>query len=115
LIRQKCSGMPVLDADFKVVGSLSTTDLRFVVTSNPSINLNRPIAEFWEDAKADKTYSTPSRIITCSYTDNVRQVITKMHSNRVHRLFIVDENGLILGVVSLSDVLKYILRCGSRK
>jgi len=53
-------------------------------------------------------------MITCSYMDTVHQVITKLQSNQVHRLFITDERGLLLGIVSLSDVLKYILRTGSQ-
>jgi len=79
LVKECCSGLPVVDDNFKVprplpfflfigcfliifppvqvVGSLSTTDLRLVVLSNPSVNINKPITEFWEDVKADTTYT----------------------------------------------------------
>jgi len=113
LIKSKVSGAAVVDDHFKVLGSLSTTDLRLVVVSNPMLNVNKPISEFWNDIKADETYSKPLRLITCSYTDTVHHVITKMNSNQVHRLFIVDEHGLLLGVVSVSAILKYILRVGN--
>jgi CBS domain-containing protein len=113
LIREKVSGAPVIDDNYKVIGSLSTTDLRLVVFSNPNLNINKPLSEFFEDIQEDQTYSKPRRVVTCSYADTVHSVITKLHSNQVHRLFIVDERGLLIGVVSLSDVLKYILRSGS--
>lgn len=42
-----------------MVGSLSTTDLRLVVLTNPSQNINIPIMDFLEIVKNDTTYSVP--------------------------------------------------------
>jgi CBS domain-containing protein len=113
MIKEKVSGIAVIDDNYKVVGSLSTTDLRLVVLTKPSINLNVPISEFLEEVRKDPSYQKPPRAVTCSYTDTVHTVITKLNSNQVRRLFVVDDHELLIGVVSLSGVLKYILRSGS--
>ena len=37
-----------------------------------------------------------------------RRVVSEMLSRRVHRLFVVDAEGILVGVISATDVLRYL-------
>lgn len=48
-------------------------------------------------------------IYTCSLDDGLDTIMDTIRKSRVHRLTIVDENNVLKGVLSLSDILHYIL------
>jgi len=51
----------------------------------------------------------PMHVYTCFQTDTLKQVFDKFCKTLVHRLFVVDENQKVIGVLSLSDLLGYFL------
>lgn len=48
-------------------------------------------------------------VYTCSLDDGLDTIFDTIRKSRVHRLTIVDENNILKGVLSLSDILHYIL------
>jgi len=48
-------------------------------------------------------------VYTCSLDDGLDTIFDTIRKSRVHRLTIVDENNVLKGVLSLSDILHYIL------
>lgn len=46
------------------------------------------------------------RLITCYHETSMFDVIEAAVSNHVHRLWVIDEEGSLSGVVSLSDMLR---------
>lgn len=48
-------------------------------------------------------------IYTCTLDDGLDTIFETIRKSRVHRLVIVDENNALQGVLSLSDILAYIL------
>lgn len=52
-------------------------------------------------------------VITCSGTDSLGKLLELIGVQRVHRLVVVDENGKLEGMITLSDVLKYLVRDGT--
>jgi 5'-AMP-activated protein kinase, regulatory gamma subunit len=48
-------------------------------------------------------------IYTCSLDDGLDTILDTIRKSRVHRLMIVDEQNYLKGVLSLSDILQYIL------
>ena len=59
-------------------------------------------------ALAARSPSHPG-IYTCSLEDGLDTILDTIRKSRVHRLTIVDENNILKGVLSLSDILHYIL------
>lgn len=51
-------------------------------------------------------------IYTCSLDDGLDTLFDTIRKSRVHRLTIVDDNNYLKGVLSLSDILNYILVSG---
>lgn len=56
-------------------------------------------------------FEVPERmsVHTCSVHDTLQQVFIHFAEVRVHRLLYVDDDGSLLGIVSLSDLLSYFL------
>ena len=48
-------------------------------------------------------------IYCCSIDDGLDTLFETIKKSRVHRLMVVDENNVLKGVLSLSDILNYLL------
>jgi CBS domain-containing protein len=89
-------GMPVVSADGTVVGFIGERDI--VKTMNGHLG---PIRHMLiQDAMRPAAFCDPD--------DNVETVMRRMTSERVRHL-VVRENGHVLGVVSVGDMVKYRL------
>ena len=51
-------------------------------------------------------------IYTCSIDDRLDTIFDTIRKSRVHRLVVVDEDNRLVGVLTLSDILEYILLDG---
>lgn len=96
----------------------------FILLTNPGILLNVFEAVDVIDVLKSGDYSNltwtvgralsaraPSHpgIYTCSLGDGLDTLLDTIRKSRVHRLMIVDEQNVLKGVLSLSDILQYIL------
>jgi CBS domain-containing protein len=110
---KKITALGVLDAEGKLSGNISIRDIGFVVTSHPGTELATTVKEFLEELRSrGDTLKAP---VTCGNNDTVRSVITKINSNRVHRVYILDGANLPCGVVSLSDICRFLLSIPAEK
>ena len=48
-------------------------------------------------------------IYTCSIHDRLDTIFDTIRKSRVHRLVVVDEDNRLIGILTLSDILEYIL------
>ncbi|KAI6089557.1 CBS-domain-containing protein [Hypoxylon rubiginosum] len=51
-------------------------------------------------------------IYTCQEDDRLDTIFTTLRQSRVHRLVVIDDNWHLKGMISLSDILKYVLFTG---
>ena len=51
-------------------------------------------------------------IYTCSAEDRLDSLFDTIRKSRVHRLIVIDDENKLQGVISLSDILKYVLLHG---
>jgi 5'-AMP-activated protein kinase regulatory gamma subunit len=107
LVENKVSALPVVDEHDRITGIVSSSDIRLLVSSKPSVELRLPLETFLEHIRAGE--GVPQRAVIGSTSDSVRDVITRIHSNRIHRLFLVDANDRVSGVISISDIFKYLI------
>jgi 5'-AMP-activated protein kinase, regulatory gamma subunit len=59
--------------------------------------------------------STHPGIYCCSIDDGLDTIFDTIRQSRVHRLMVVDDNNYLKGVLSLSDILHYILVAGEEE
>ncbi|MGW6143437.1 CBS domain-containing protein [Streptomyces sp. NPDC055144] len=108
------SALPVIEGEGRVVGVVSEADLlpKEELRDNPDaayLQLRQPVDVAKADAlAADDLMSSPAVTIRADAT--LAQASRTMAQEGVKRLPVVDEVGLLAGVVSRTDLLKVFLR-----
>jgi CBS domain-containing protein len=103
----RVSGLPVVDGDGKIVGSISASDLRASTIETIFSQVLLPIKEFL--ANSCKYFQRdPNKAVTCRFDDTLRDVVKKVLDNGVHRIFIQEDDGTLAGVLSLCDIFSAI-------
>jgi CBS domain-containing protein len=117
LVRRRISGMPVVDADGKVLGVLSETDiLAKEGDEQPHGGLLRWLvnpADPWLKARFEAVtvadaMSAPARTIAPNRP--VAEAASFMLDEEVNRLPVVDSEGTLVGVVSRGDLVRAFAR-----
>ncbi|CAH8353898.1 unnamed protein product [Eruca vesicaria subsp. sativa] len=87
----------------KVIGTFSATDLK--ACRLPELQTWLPLSalEFTEKASGNERET-----VSCTEETNMEEVIEKVVTRGVHRVWVVDQQGLLKGVVSLTDIIRSI-------
>ncbi|GFH38014.1 CBS domain-containing protein [Streptomyces pacificus] len=106
LARHRISGLPVVDADDKVLGVLSGTDL--VCRQPARARRARAAAAGARAVTAGQLMSTPA--ITVHPEQHVPEAARVMERHRIGRLPVVDEEDRLIGIATRRDLLRVFLR-----
>jgi len=112
----RVSGIAVVDDDGVLVGNISASDLKFAKFSNPKdllLELTHPIEEFLTPPKEGLLSwffgsGRKGRLfepIVVKPGDTLQEVMEKCATNKIHRVYVVDNSGRPLYVVSLGDII----------
>lgn len=93
---QGVSAVAVIGDSGVLVGSLSVSDLRACAGAGALASLALPVREFLAG----------QRLVTCAPDALLSAVVARLAAERVHRLWVVDSDGVPSGVVTLTDVLR---------
>jgi IMP dehydrogenase len=88
----KISGVPVVDEHNKLLGILTNRDMRF----------EKDLTKLAIDAM------TPMPLITAKSGITLADAEQMMHVNKIEKLPIIDDNGLLKGLVTIKDIKKRI-------
>src|SRR5437870_10619784 len=88
--KYKISGVPVTDANGKLVGILTNRDLRF------ETRFDLPIAE----------RMTKENLITAPVGTTLEQAREVLHHHRIEKLLVVDSHGDLKGLITVTDIQK---------
>src|SRR5216684_5765203 len=86
------SGIPITEQG-KLVGILTNRDIRF------ETSYNRPVAELM----------TRERLITVPVGTTLEQAADSLHRYKIEKLPVVDEHGILRGLITMKDIQKKIL------
>jgi CBS domain-containing protein len=87
--------LPVCDRDLQVVGTLTDRDLTLRVVAEGRA-ASTPVVELMTH-----------EVVSCRSSDNLSRAEELMGLFRVSRMLCVDEDGLLAGVISLSDIAQH--------
>ena len=90
MAKYKISGVPVTDANGKLVGILTNRDLRF------ETRFDLPIAE----------RMTKDGLVTVPVGTTLEQAREVLHQHRIEKLLVVDSNGDLKGLITVKDIQK---------
>lgn len=86
------SGLPVIDENGKLVGILTSRDLRF------ETNMNKKVSEVM----------TKKPLITVSIGTTLEEAKKVLHKAKVEKLLVVDKKGNLKGLITVKDIQKKI-------
>lgn len=110
------SAVPVVDTDRRVVGVLSRTDLARALAdyrpgAAPTLELERRLedaaettVEYQPPGKRIGEAMTPS-VVTLTAETSAADVVKTLSEKRIGRVFVVDSEQHLLGVVSTTDII----------
>jgi IMP dehydrogenase len=92
MVRNKISGIPVVEADGKLVGILTNRDVRFA--ENP----RQPVSELM-------THENLATVSTGVGKEEARRLL---HQRRIEKLLVVDEQYRCVGLITVKDIEKAV-------
>lgn len=95
------STAPVIDEFGKLLGQISEVSLlkAFILTSRPE-NATKNLKDFLQ------LFSAPT---TVHMNDGIDKVVKNMMESENHRVIIVDDTGLLKGIISPKDILRFLV------
>lgn len=104
--------------DRKLMGTFSSTDLRECPISQMQTWLQSSVLDFNEKLSTIPSHTAPDEqqqggtspreLITCLAESSLAEVIDKAITQHVHRVWVVDQQGSLDGLVSLTDIIRVI-------
>uniref|UniRef100_A0A8C5BE39 5'-AMP-activated protein kinase subunit gamma-1 n=1 Tax=Gadus morhua TaxID=8049 RepID=A0A8C5BE39_GADMO len=109
-VEQRVSALPVVDDKGRVVDIYSKFDVINLAAEKNYNNL---------DVTVTKALQHRSQyfegVLTCNRTETLQAIINRLVEAEVHRLVVVDENEVVKGIVSLSDILQALVLTNSEE
>jgi len=90
--RYRISGLPVTDADGKLVGIMTNRDLRFVTNTNQTVS----------------SLMTSKNLITVPVGTTLDEAKELLHKHRIEKLPVVDQDFHLKGLITVKDIQKQI-------
>ncbi|KAI9890407.1 MAG: AMP-activated serine/threonine-protein kinase regulatory subunit [Vezdaea aestivalis] len=109
LVKHNISSVPILDSEGVVTNVFEAVDVISLIKGGVYDDLNLAVGE----ALAKRPDTFPG-IYTCSLDDRLDTIFDTIRRSRVHRFVVIDEENRLTGVLTLSDILEYILLDGEK-
>lgn len=118
LMRRKgIGGLPVVDAsETKAIGNISIRDVQYLLTA-PEIYKDYRSITAKDFLTIVRTYLEEQHeaspmlrsVITCKRSDTLKDIILRLDSEKIHRIYVVDEEDKLEGVITLRDIISRIV------
>jgi len=99
----KVSGVGVVDKFGRLVANFSATDL-LGLTAETFPLLSLSVKEY-----LNRVYGFHKPPVFCRATESVETMLLKMVVHQVHRIYLIDELMIPVGIVSMTDVMQFLL------
>ncbi|KAL4802098.1 nuclear protein SNF4 [Aspergillus unguis] len=104
LVERSISSVPIVNSEGVVYNVFESVDVITLIKGGVYDDLSLTVGEALKKRPSD----FPG-IYTCSLNDGLDTIFDTIRKSRVHRLVVVDDNFRLKGVLTLSDILQYIL------
>jgi CBS domain-containing protein len=102
--KRDCGSVPVIDGERKVVGMITDRDICMAVSTRNKLAT---------DIKVGEVIS--GRVYACAPDDRVKDALETMQSAQLRRLPVVDDDGVLHGILSINDVVLHSKKGQSKK
>ncbi|EDK46799.1 AMP-activated serine/threonine-protein kinase regulatory subunit [Lodderomyces elongisporus] len=104
LTSNSVSSIPIVDAEGKLMNVYEAVDVLALVKGGMYNDLDLSVGEALLRRAEDF-----EGVHTCTLNDRLSTIMDTIRKSRLHRLFVVDDEGKLINVITLSDILNYIL------
>ncbi|CAF4442269.1 unnamed protein product, partial [Rotaria sp. Silwood2] len=101
----RISALPVVDSEKRLRDIYSKFDIMHLAATRTYANLDVPLCDILDSIHDHNTH----QLATCKMTDQLFELMDKFVSREVHRLIIVDDSQHIIGILSMSDLMKFFV------
>ncbi|KAJ9142552.1 CBS-domain-containing protein [Coniochaeta hoffmannii] len=107
MVDHNISAVPIVDKDNRLLNVFEAVDVIPCIKGGDYEALSSTIGE----ALSKRSEDFPG-IYTCTEEDRLDSIFDTIRKSRVHRLVVIDDDSRLRGMISLSDILKYVLLHG---
>ncbi|XP_033762249.1 5'-AMP-activated protein kinase subunit gamma-1-like isoform X3 [Pecten maximus] len=105
-VEHRISALPVLDANGRVVNIYAKFDVINLAAEKTYNNLDITVEQALQHREQEMWFEG---VVTCQETDSLDSVLEKIVRAEIHRLVITDADQHVVGIVSLSDILTFLV------
>lgn len=110
-------GVPVMDTNgTKAIGNISIRDVQYLLSAPKIYKQYRTISakDFLTAVRhhlQEQHEASPllHDVITCKRDDVIKEIILKLDSTKIHRIYVVDDKGDTEGVITLRDIISKLV------
>ncbi|KAK0626701.1 hypothetical protein B0T14DRAFT_534801 [Immersiella caudata] len=107
MVKHNISAVPIVDQEYKLLNVFEAVDVIPCIKGGAYDELSATVGEAISRRAEDF-----AGIYTCGEDDRLDSIFDTIRKSRVHRLIVIDDDSRLKGIISLSDVLKYVLLHG---
>lgn len=107
MVEHNISCIPIIDKAGRILNAFEAVDVIPCIKGGAYEELDGTVG----DALCKRPDDSPG-IYTCGEDDRLDSIFDTIRKSRVHRLVVVDDDFKLKGVISLHDILKYVLLDG---
>ncbi|ODV88766.1 hypothetical protein CANCADRAFT_128466 [Tortispora caseinolytica NRRL Y-17796] len=104
LVEHNISSVPIVDDAGVLLNVYEAVDILTLIKGGVYDDLELSVGEALLRRPEDF-----DGVHTCTDQDRLETIMDTIRRSRLHRLMVVDSNGRLTGIVTLSDILKYLL------
>lgn len=108
MVDKNISSVPILDEKGRVLNVFEAVDVISIIKGGAYDELTTSVGE-----ALTKRADDFAGIYTCSEEDRLDSIFDTIRKSRVHRLVVIDDENKLKGVISLSDILNYVILHGA--
>jgi 5'-AMP-activated protein kinase regulatory gamma subunit len=101
----RISALPVVDSEKRLHDVYSKFDIMHLAATRTYANLDVPLCDILDSIHDHNT----RQLATCKKNDQLFGLMDKFVTREVHRLIIIDDNQHILGIFSMSDLMRFLV------
>lgn len=110
MVKYNISAVPIVDTENNVINVFEAIDVIPCIRGGAYDELSGTVG----DALCKRSDDFQG-IYTCTEEDRLDSIFDTVRKSRVHRLIVVDDDSKLRGIISLSDILKYVLIHGEEE
>jgi len=110
MVKYNISAVPVLDEKGRLLNVFEAVDVIPCIKGGAYDELTDTVGDALSQRADDF-----AGIYTCGEDDRLDSIFDTIRKSRVHRLIVIDDKNVFKGIISLSDILQYVLLFGEEE